>query len=160
MWRFLIGFAALLVWRRKYMTLLVGLVIGGVYFARGLWRVQSADAFTFDQRRQHVLGAAVDERKLWVHELLMAVVAAEPRPPSGGMVDADSRLVVLLPLMSQTFTARFASGMQPIVIQRTTGAYHGWMAVILSRRRMVGHAVCRRSAWIPADQARDRRRYP
>ena len=45
------------------------------------------------------------------------------------------------PLMSQTFTARFASGMQPIVIQRTTGAYHGWMAVILSRRRMAGHAV-------------------
>lgn len=30
---FLIGFAALLVWRRKYMTLLVGLVMGGVYFA-------------------------------------------------------------------------------------------------------------------------------
>ncbi len=29
------------------------------------------------------------------------------------------------PLMSQTFTARFASGMQPIVIQRTTGACHG-----------------------------------
>lgn len=64
------------------------------------------------------------------------------------------------PLVSQTSTARFASGMQPIVIQRTTGAYHGWMAVILSRRRMVGHAVYRRSAWIPADQARDRRRYP
>ena len=67
-------------------------------FRRRLWRVQSADAFTFDQRRQHVLGAAVDERKLWVHELLMAVVVAEPRPPSGGMVDADSRLVVLLPV--------------------------------------------------------------
>ena len=32
---FLIGFAALLVWRRKYMTLLVGLVMGGVYFAVG-----------------------------------------------------------------------------------------------------------------------------
>lgn len=95
---FLIGFAALLVWRRKYMMLPVGLVMGGVYFARGLWRVQSADAFTFDQRRQHVLGAAVDERKLWVHELLMAVVVAEPRPPSGGMVDADFRLVVLLPV--------------------------------------------------------------
>lgn len=47
---FLIGFAALLVWRRKYMMLPVGLVMGGVYFARGLWRVQSADAFTFDQR--------------------------------------------------------------------------------------------------------------
>lgn len=95
---FLIGFAALLVWRRKYMMLPVGLVMGGVYFARGLWRVQSADAFTFDQRRQHVLGAAVDERKLWVHELLMAVVVAEQRPPSGGMVDADFRLVVLLPV--------------------------------------------------------------
>ena len=27
---FLIGFAALLVWRRRYMTLLVGLVMGGV----------------------------------------------------------------------------------------------------------------------------------
>lgn len=32
---FLIGFAALLVWRRKYMMLLVGLVMGGVYFAVG-----------------------------------------------------------------------------------------------------------------------------
>lgn len=91
---FLIGFAALLVWRRKYMTLLVGLVMGGVYFA--------VDYGTFNllthSRRQHVLGAAVDERKLWVHELLMAVVVAEPRPSSGGMVDADSRLVVLLPV--------------------------------------------------------------
>ena len=30
---FLIGFAALPVWRRKYMMLLVGLVMGGVYSA-------------------------------------------------------------------------------------------------------------------------------
>ncbi|WP_232047940.1 hypothetical protein [Bifidobacterium bifidum] len=157
---FLIGFAALLVWRRKYMMLPVGLVMGGVYFARGLWRVQSADAFTFDQRRQHVLGAAVDERKLWVHELLMAVVVAEPRPPSGGMVDADSHLVVLLPVdvadVYGPVRVRHAADCHPTHDRRVPRG----MAVILSRRRMVGHAVCRRSAWIPADQARDRRRYP
>ena len=64
------------------------------------------------------------------------------------------------PLMSQTFygpvRVRHAADCHPTHDR----AYHGWMAVILSRRHMVGHAVCRRSAWIPADQARGRRRYP
>ncbi len=140
---FLIGFAALLVWRRKYMTLLVGLVMGGVYFAVGYGAFNLADAFTFDQRRQHVLGAAVDSVSYgftnfsWLWLWL-----------SRDRHLAEWSILILVwwfccPLMSQTFTARFASGMQPIVIQRTTGAYHGWMAVILSRRRMVGHAVRR-----------------
>lgn len=146
---FLIGFAALLVWRRKYMMLPVGLVMGGVYFARGLWRVQSADAFTFDQRRQHVLGAAVDERKLWVHELLMAVVVAEPRPPSGGMGDADSRLVVLLPVDvsdvlrpgSRPACSRLSSNARPA---RTTG---GWPS------------SCRAGVWSVMRCAADRHGY-
>ena len=52
------------------------------------------------------------------------------------------------PLMSQTFTARFASGMQPIVIQRTTGAYHGgWPS------------SCRAGVWSVMRRAADRHGY-
>lgn len=47
---FLIGFAALLMWRRKYMMLLVGLVMGGVYFA--------VDYGAFNLLRIHVRSAA------------------------------------------------------------------------------------------------------
>lgn len=157
---FLIGFAALLVWRRKYMTLLVGLVMGGVYFAVG------DGAFNLLTHSRSISGGSTFWVLLWMSvsygftnfSWLWLRLSRDRHL-------AEWSMLILVwwfccPLMSQTFTARFASGMQPIVIQRTTGAYHGWMAVILSRRRMVDHAVCRRSAWIPADQARGRRRYP
>lgn len=155
---FLIGFAALLVWRRRYMTLLVGLVMGSVYFAVGY------GAFNLLTHSHSISGGSMFWVLLWMSvsygftnfSWLWLWLSRDRHL-------AEWSMLILVwwfccPLMSQTFTARFASGMQPIVIQRTTGAYHGWMAVILSRRRMVGHAVCRRSAWIPADQARDRRR--
>ena len=142
------------------MTLLVGLVMGGVYFAVGY------GAFNLLTHSRSISGGSMFWVLLWMSvsygftnfSWLWLRLSRDRHL-------AEWSMLILVwwfccPLMSQTFTARFASGMQPIVIQRTTGAYHGWMAVILSRRRMVGHAVCRRSAWIPADQARDRRRYP
>ena len=155
---FLIGFAALLVWRRKYMMLLVGLVMGGVYFA------VDYGAFNLLTHSRSISGGSMFWVLLWMSvsygftnfSWLWLWLSRDRHLAEWSMLIPVWWFCC--PLMSQTFTARFASGMQPIVIQRTTGAYHGWMAVILSRRCMVGHAVCRRSAWIPADQARDRRK--
>lgn len=155
---FLIGFAALLVWRRKYMMLLVGLVMGGVYFA------VDYGAFNLLTHSRSISGGSMFWVLLWMSvsygftnfSWLWLWLSRDRHLAEWSMLIPVWWFCC--PLMSQTFTARFASGMQPIVIQRTTGAHHGWMAVILSRRCMVGHAVCRRSAWIPADQARDRRK--
>ncbi len=138
---FLIGFAALLVWRRKYMTLLVGLVMGGVYFAVGY------GAFNLLTHSRSISGGSMFWVLLWMSvsygftnfSWLWLWLSRDRHLAEWSMLILVWWLCC--PLMSQTFTARFASGMQPIVIQRTTGAYHGWMAVILSRRRMAGHAV-------------------
>lgn len=122
---FLIGFAALLVWRRKYMTLLVGLVMGGVYFAVGY------GAFNLLTHSRSISGGSTFWVLLWMSvsygftnfSWLWLRLSRDRHL-------AEWSMLILVwwfccPLMSQTFTARFASGMQPIVIQRTTGAYTG-----------------------------------
>lgn len=128
------------------MTLLVGLVMGGVYFAVGY------GAFNLLTHSRSISGGSMFWVLLWMSvsygftnfSWLWLWLSRDRHLAEWSMLILVWWLCC--PLMSQTFTARFASGMQPIVIQRTTGAYHGWMAVILSRRRMAGHAVCRRSA--------------
>ncbi len=122
---FLIGFAALLVWRRKYMTLLVGLVMGSVYFAVGY------GAFNLLTHSHSISGGSMFWVLLWMSvsygftnfSWLWLWLSRDRHL-------AEWSMLILVwwfccPLMPQTFTARFASGMQPIVIQRTTGAYHG-----------------------------------
>ena len=158
---FLLFFACLLLLRKKYMTVLIGLLAGLLYM------VVDFGIFHLVCGAREISGGY---SLFWVLLWMSMSYGFTNFAWIWLWISKDHRLLewsmliltwwFCCPLMSQTFTARFASGMQPIVIQRTTGAYHGWMAVILSRRRMAGHAVCRRSAWIPADQARDRRRYP
>lgn len=145
---FLIGFAALLVWRRKYMTLLVGLVMGGVYFAVGY------GAFNLLTHSRSISGGSTFWVLLWMSvsygftnfSWLWLRLSRDRHL-------AEWSMLILVwwfccPLMSQTFTARFASGMQPIVIQRTTGAYHGgWPS------------SCRAGVWSVMRCAADRHGY-
>lgn len=145
---FLIGFAALLVWRRKYMMLLVGLVMGGVYFAVGY------GAFNLLTHSRSISGGSMFWVLLWMSvsygftnfSWLWLWLSRDRHL-------AEWSMLILIwwfccPLMSQTFTARFASGMQPIVIQRTTGACHGgWPS------------SCRAGVWSVMRCAADRHGY-
>lgn len=110
---FLIGFAALLVWRRKYMMLLVGLVMGGVYFAVGY------GAFNLLTHSRSISGGSMFWVLLWMSvsygftnfSWLWLRLSRDRHL-------AEWSMLILVwwfccPLMSQTFTARFASGMQP-----------------------------------------------
>lgn len=145
---FLIGFAALLVWRRKYMMLPVGLVMGGVYFA------VDNGAFNLLTHSRSISGGSMFWVLLWMSvsygftnfSWLWLWLSRDRHL-------AEWSMLILIwwfccPLMSQTFTARFASGMQPIVIQRTTGAYHGgWPS------------SCRAGVWSVMRCAADRHGY-
>ena len=67
---FLVLFAALLIWKKKYMTVLVGIAFGFIYFAvdYGLFHLVSRK---IDHRRQSVLGVAMDVNELWLHEFCL-----------------------------------------------------------------------------------------
>ena len=125
---FLIVFMALLLWRKKYMTVLVGLVMGIVYMLvdYGIFHLLL-----------HTRSISEGYSLFWVL-LWMSV--------SYGFTNFtwiwlwlskeehlfEWSLLILgwwfcCPLLTQTF----AQDAEPIVIQRTTGAYHGYMALLL-----------------------------
>lgn len=145
---FLIGFAALLVWRRKYMMLLVGLVMGGMYFA------VDYGAFNLLTHSRSISGGSMFWVLLWMSvsygftnfSWLWLWLSRDRHL-------AEWSMLILIwwfccPLMSQTFTARFASGMQPIAIQRTTA------------RTTVGWpSSCRAGIWSAMRCAADRHGY-
>lgn len=125
---FLIVFLTLLLWQKKYMTVVVGLVMGAVYFlvdygifhlllhtrsiSEGyslfwvlLWMSVS---YGFTNFTWIWLAMSKDEH-LWEWSLLIL------------------GWWFCCPLLTQTF----GGNAEPIMIQRTTGAYHGYMALIL-----------------------------
>ena len=124
---FLIVFFALLIYRKKYMTIIVGLVMGLVYMA------VDYGIFHLVCHSRSITGGDLFLTLLW-----MSV--------SYGFTNfawiwlwlsKDKHLfewsfLILswwfcCPLLVQTF----AKGQTPIIIQRTTGEYHGYMALIL-----------------------------
>ena len=123
---FLIVFAGLLLWRKKYMTVLVGICMGIVYFAvdYGLFHlvfharsIQGGDMFPVLLWMSMSYGFT-NFAWIWL------------------WISKDKYLlewslfILAWWLCCPMLAATFGSG-TPIVIQRTTGAYHGWMAAIL-----------------------------
>ncbi len=129
---FLVLLAALLLLRRKYMTVLVGIAFGIIYFLvdYGLFHL------VFHARQ-------IEGGNLFLVLLWMSM--------SYGFtnfvwiwlwISKDKRLlewsllILLWWLVCPMLSATFGSSEQPIIIQRTTGSYHGWMAIFL----FVGYA--------------------
>lgn len=129
---FLVLLASLLLLRKKYMTVLIGIAFGIVYFLvdYGLFHL------VFHARQ-------IEGGNLFLVLLWMSM--------SYGFtnfvwiwlwISKDKRLlewsllILLWWLVCPMLSATFGNSEQPIVIQRTTGSYHGWMAIFL----FVGYA--------------------
>ena len=125
---FLMVFLALLLWRKKYMTVVVGLVMGMVYLL-----VDYGIFHLLLHTRSISQGHSLFLVLLWMSMsygftnftwIWLALSKDEHL--------LEWSLLILgwwfcCPLLTQTF----AGDAEPIVIQRTTGAYHGYMALIL-----------------------------
>lgn len=125
---FLLLFLALLLWRKRYMTVLVGLVMGIVYMLvdYGIFHLLL-----------HSRSISEGHSLFWVL-LWMSMSYGFTNFAWIWLWLAKDRhlkewsLLILgwwfcCPLITRTFAGDAA----PIVIQRTTGAYHGYMAIIL-----------------------------
>lgn len=124
---FLCVFALLLLWRKKYMTVLVGLFAGLLYMA--------VDYGVF-----HLLCGAREISDgyslFWVLLWMSMSYGFTNFTWIWLWISKDRHLfewsLLILswwfccPLLTQTF-----GGGEPVIIQRTTGAYHGYMALIL-----------------------------
>ena len=124
---FLLVLAGLLLWKKKYMTVLVGLFFGLVYFAvdYGLFHL------VFHAR------SISENASLFLVLLWMSMsygftnfvwiwlwISKDKR------LAEWSALILFWWLCAPMIAATFGRG-EPIVIQRTTGAYHGYMAILL-----------------------------
>lgn len=125
---FLLVFAGLLLWKKKYMTILVGLVMGIVYMVvdYGIFHLVC-----------HSRSISEGYSLFWVLLWMSMSYGFTNFTWIWLWLSKDKNrlewsILILLwwfccPLITQTFAGDAA----PIVIQRTTGAYHGYMAIIL-----------------------------
>lgn len=125
---FLVLLAGLLLYRKKYMTVLVGLFFGLVYMLvdYGIFHLLC-----------HSRSISEGHSLFWVLLWMSMSYGFTNFAWIWLWISRDKHifewsLLILLwwfccPLLAQTFGA----GQTPIVIQRTTGAYHGYMALIL-----------------------------
>ena len=136
---FLVLYAGLLLWRRRRMTVLIGLAAGLLYFAVD---------FGIFHLALHTRSISPNASLFWVLLWMSMSYGFTNFTWIWLYLRRDDRLIewstlifgwwFCAPLIAQTLTSRFLPGQaaHPIVIQRTTGAYHGWMALIL----FVGYA--------------------
>lgn len=125
---FLILFAALLVWRKKYATVLVGLAAGFLYMAvdYGIFHLVC-----------HARSISEGYSLFWVLLWMSMSYGFTNFAWIWLWISKDkdlfawSLLILLWWFSCPLMTAAFGGHAEPIVIQRTTGAYHGYMAVIL-----------------------------
>lgn len=125
---FLLCFLLLLLWRKKYMTVLVGFVMGIVYM------LVDYGIFHLLLQSRSISGG---HSLFWVLLWMSMSYGFTNFTWIWLWLSKDKRLLewsllilcwwFCCPLIAQTF----AGDVSPIVIQRTTGAYHGYMAVIL-----------------------------
>lgn len=125
---FLLIFSGLLLWKKKYMTVLVGLVMGLVYMLvdYGIFHLLL-----------HSRSISDGYSLFWVLLWMSMSYGFTNFTWIWLWLSKDEHLVewsVLIlgwwfccPFITQTFAPNTA----PIIIQRTTGAYHGYMAAIL-----------------------------
>lgn len=125
---FLFLFLLLLLWKKKYMTILVGLVMGIVYML--------VDYGIFHMLL-HSRSISEGYSLFWVLLWMSMSYGFTNFTWIWMWLSKDRKLkewsLLILgwwfccPLVTQAFAGNWA----PIVIQRTTGAYHGYMAIIL-----------------------------
>ena len=125
---FLLVFLALLLWKKKYMTVCVGLFFGMVYMAvdYGIFHLLL-----------HTRSISPGHSLFWVLLWMSMSYGFTNFTWIWLWISRDKHLLewsllILLwwfccPLLTQTFAPEAA----PIVIARTTGSYHGYMALIL-----------------------------
>ena len=124
---FLLVLAGLLLWKRKYMTVLVGLFFGLVYFAvdYGLFHLVF-----------HARTISEGYSLFWVLLWMSMSYGFTNFAWIWLWISKDKRLfewsalILFWWLCAPMIAATFGRG-EPIVIQRTTGAYHGYMAIML-----------------------------
>lgn len=126
---FLLLFAALLLWRKKYMTVIVGLVFGVVYML-----VDYGIFHLLCHSREIFNGYSL----FWVLFWMSMSYGFTNFAWIWLWISKDKNLaewsLLILgwwfccPLLTATFSTGNAA---PVIIQRTTGAYHGYMAAIL-----------------------------
>ena len=124
---FLCVFLALLLWKRKYMTVLVGLVMELVYMLVGY------GIFHLVCHSRSITGGSL----FWVLLWMSMSYGFTNFTWIWLWLSKDKHLLewsllilswwFCCPLLTQTFAPDAA----PIIIERTTGAYHGYMALIL-----------------------------
>ena len=126
---FLALFAGLLLWKKRYMTVLVGFLAGILYMIVdfGIFHLVC-----------HSRSISEGYSLFWVLLWMSMSYGFTNFTWIWLWISKDKHLfawpfLILLwwfvcPLLTATFTP---AGMAPIVIQRTTGAYHGYMAAIL-----------------------------
>ena len=125
---FLAVFAALLVWKKKYTTLIVGIVFGFVYFAvdYGIFHLVF-----------HARTISEGYSLFWVLLWMSMSYGFTNFVWIWLWISKDKRLlewsalILFWWLCAPMLAATFGNSENPIVIQRTTGAYHGYMALIL-----------------------------
>lgn len=95
---FLLLFAALLIWKKKYMTILVGALAGILYMIVdfGIFHLVCQLAQHIG-RSQSFLGAAVDVGELRIHQFCVDMALVIKRRTSFRVVVSDTPLVVRLP---------------------------------------------------------------
>ena len=124
---FLVLFAAVLLWKKKYMTVLVGFLAGILYM------IVDYGIFNLVCHSRSISGG---HSLFWVLLWMSMSYGFTNFTWIWLWISKDEDLLewsvlILLwwfccPLLTQTF-----GGAEPIVIQRTTGAYHGYMALLL-----------------------------
>ena len=125
---FLLVFAGLLLWRKKYMTVLIGVLFGFVYMA-----VDYGIFHLLTHSRTISEGYSLFWVLLWMSmsygftnfTWIWLCLSKDEHLPEWSLLILSWWFCC--PLLTQTFAPDAA----PIIIQRTTGAYHGYMALIL-----------------------------
>ena len=124
----LVVLAAILLWRRKYLAIVVGLLGGILYF------LVDYGVFFLALRTREVTGADPFPLLLW----LSMSYGFTNMAWAWLLLDRDGRgvewsLLVICGWFAVAFmSASFGAGFPVIRIQRGTGAYHGVMALILA----------------------------
>ena len=125
---FLLVFAALLIIKKKYATLIVGVIFGFVYFAvdYGIFHLVF-----------HARTISEGYSLFWVLLWMSMSYGFTNFVWIWLWISKDKRLlewsalILFWWLCAPMIAATFGNSENPIVIQRTTGAYHGYMAILL-----------------------------
>lgn len=125
---FLLVFTGLLLWKKKYMTILVGLIMGIVYMVvdYGIFHLvchsrSISDGYSLFWVLLWMSMSYGFTNFAWIWLWLS----------NDKNLFEWSLLILLWWFCCPLITHTFAGDTAPIVIQRTTGTYHGYMAIIL-----------------------------